>query len=111
MRHYFLSMSLLTGLLLLTACQKEPAMLQDDPEPITTEEENETVPSAADAARAQLAATLNVDAESITILESNATEWSDSCLGLGGPAESCLAAITPGYEVTLVYEETVYRYR
>ena len=27
-------------------------------------------------------------------------EWSDSCLGLGGPAESCLMAITPGYRVT-----------
>ena len=28
-------------------------------------------------------------------------EFSDSCLGLGGPAESCLQAITPGWLVLL----------
>jgi hypothetical protein len=28
-------------------------------------------------------------------------EWSDSCLGVGLPAESCAAVITPGYKITL----------
>ncbi|NEZ60432.1 hypothetical protein DXZ20_33295 [Leptolyngbyaceae cyanobacterium CCMR0081] len=28
--------------------------------------------------------------------------WSDGCLGLGGPAESCLAALTEGWEVEVL---------
>jgi len=32
--------------------------------------------------------------------------WSDGCLGLGGLAESCLAALTEGWQVEVVYTET-----
>jgi hypothetical protein len=52
-------------------------------------------------AREALADDLNVGLESITIESYERVEWSDSCLGLGGPAESCLAAIHPGWQVTL----------
>jgi hypothetical protein len=52
-------------------------------------------------ARQALAADLNVDIETITIESYERAEWSDSCLGLGGPAESCLAAIYPGWQVNL----------
>lgn len=38
-------------------------------------------------------------------------EWSDSCLGLGGPAESCLMAITPGYRVTFEARGASYEVR
>ena len=36
--------------------------------------------------------------------------WSDSCLGLGGPAESCLAALTDGWQVEIVALSTAQRY-
>jgi hypothetical protein len=38
-------------------------------------------------------------------------DWPDGCLGLGGPAELCLAAITPGYAVTLEANGEQYAYR
>ena len=56
-------------------------------------------------ARAALATELNVGIETITIESYEPQEWSDSCLGLGGPAESCLAAIHPGWQVILVVGE------
>lgn len=62
---------------------------------------NLPVPEAVAAVR-KLAATLAGVAESkVTILTAFEKEWTDGCLGLGGPAESCIQAITPGYEVTV----------
>jgi hypothetical protein len=52
-------------------------------------------------AREVLAAELNLEVDSIVIENYEQAEWSDSCLGLGGPAESCLAVITPGWQVEL----------
>ncbi len=53
------------------------------------------------AATAYLAGELGVTAEEIEVVSAEPTEFSDSCLGLGGPAESCLQAITPGWLVML----------
>jgi len=53
------------------------------------------------AARAALAAELGIDELTITRQEIALHDWTDSCLGLGGPAESCLQAITPGYRLVL----------
>lgn len=36
--------------------------------------------------------------------------WSDGCLGLGGPAESCLAALTEGWKVELIDTASGKRY-
>lgn len=58
-------------------------------------------PEAARAARAALAEKLDIVIDGITIVSANAVEWSDSCLGLGGPAEACMQVITPGYNVQL----------
>ena len=52
-------------------------------------------------AREALAADLNVGVEMVTIESYERMEWTDSCLGLGGPAESCLAALHPGWLVML----------
>jgi hypothetical protein len=72
---------------------------------------NMPVPTAVQAAKDALAAKLDVDVSTIVVLEAIETDWSDSCLGLGGPAESCLQAITPGYNVLLVQSGVEYRYR
>ena len=54
-------------------------------------------PQAVLAAQEWLAAQLSVAAERVQILEVEEAEWTDSCLGLGRPDESCLQAITPGW--------------
>ena len=43
----------------------------------------------------------NIERDAVTILNVTQQDWSDTCLGLGGPAESCLVAITPGFSVTV----------
>ena len=53
----------------------------------------------------------NVGLDQIRIIEVSAQEWSDSCLGLGGPAESCAQMITPGYSVTVEVAGTRYNVR
>ena len=59
-------------------------------------------PEAALKARESLAAELGFEIEEIMISEITQAEWSDSCLGLGGPAESCLQALVPGWRVVLI---------
>lgn len=58
-------------------------------------------PEAVERARSWLAARLDLRLDEVEVLASERREWSDSCLGLGGPAESCLAAMTPGWLVEL----------
>lgn len=62
---------------------------------------NLPVPEAVTAVRAFAAQAEGTEAGLVIPLTAYERDWSDSCLGLGGPAESCLAAITPGYEVTV----------
>ena len=61
----------------------------------------ESSPAAVEKAREALADELGVEVEEVAIESFEEVEWSDSCLGLGGPAESCLAAIHPGWQVML----------
>ncbi|UCE00486.1 MAG: hypothetical protein JSV42_07130 [Chloroflexota bacterium] len=81
---------------ILTACKAEPVVPEDesisDPLP----------PVAVIRAREVLADDLGVGVEAVDIESYEPVDWSDSCLGLGGPAESCLAAITPGWRVNLL---------
>jgi hypothetical protein len=77
--------------------------------PITPEDEggSESLPPVAVVkAREALAADLNVSVETVAIESYEPKEWTDSCLGLGGPAESCLAAIYPGWQVTLSVDDS-----
>lgn len=115
------SITILSGLLLLSACTGASPTTDTENEaqvPVTSADgapegsiHNLPVPAAVQAARTALATRLNVEASTILILAAQETEWSDSCLGLGGPAESCLAAITPGYDVLMAHEGMEYRYR
>jgi hypothetical protein len=42
-----------------------------------------------------------LDPSNYTITRATQRTWSDGCLGLGGPAEGCLAAMTPGWRVVV----------
>jgi hypothetical protein len=74
-----------------------------------TETESAADPNAATAAAiAHLANELGVAEAEIEVVSLEAAEYSDSCLGLGQPHESCLQAITPGWLVMLSAEGQVY---
>jgi D-alanyl-D-alanine carboxypeptidase len=47
-----------------------------------------------------LAKEANISMQDLRLLKAEHVEWNDSCFGLGGPAESCLQAITPGWRLT-----------
>lgn len=69
------------------------------------------VEPAAAVARADLAAKLGVSEKSIVIMLIENKTWSDGCLGLGGPAESCLAALVEGFRVEMEAKGKTYVYR
>ena len=108
-------MALFVLLILLTACQ--PAGGAVEP---TVGATPEATPAATDApetddasaiiaaARAHLVAELGIADSHIEAVSAEPTEFSDSCLGLGGPAESCLQALTPGWLVMLDVEGQSY---
>lgn len=72
---------------------------------------NMPVPAGVSAARKQLAISLKIEENKVVIMTAFPKGWSDSCLGLGGPAEICAAAITPGYEVTMQAQGKTHVYR
>lgn len=85
---------MLLGALAFVACNAPGAVPTEMPD------EEQVAVEALPAARAALADFLGVDEDALGLEKIEDAEWSDSCLGLGGPAESCLAAITPGYAIT-----------
>jgi hypothetical protein len=89
---------------LLAACQPagaEPGAAE--PTVAATADAPTTDPAAAiiAAARAHLAAELGFADSEIAVVSAEPAEFSDACLGLGGPAESCLQVMTPGWLVLL----------
>ncbi len=75
------------------------------------ENSGDAIVEPAAAAREDLAQRLSMDEADIEITQVEERTWSDSCLGLGGPAESCLQALTPGFRVELVAQGGTYFYR
>jgi len=53
------------------------------------------------AAKAALSQKLGIAEDQVSFVSAEPVEWTDSCLGLGGPAESCAQMITPGYNIIL----------
>ena len=66
---------------------------------------------ATNAAREALMKLTGVDLEAIRLVGIASQEWSDGCLGLGGPAESCIAVMTPGYRILLEADGAKYAAR
>jgi hypothetical protein len=95
--------------IVLAACASAPAGASDGG---SSPPEGEGLPPvAAIKAREVLAAELSIALSEVTILSQEQTTWTDSCLGLGGPAESCLRADTPGWMVMLEANSTQYEAR
>lgn len=72
---------------------------------------NLPVPDAVATVRTKIANDLGIEEGLVIIMTAYEKTWSDSCLGLGGPAESCLADSFPGYEVTAEAQGQSFTYR
>lgn len=105
-RKIFLSVILILVLgFVLSACG---SAVGDPIEEQPVGESGELPPVAVVKARQALADSLGIGVEKVEILSHEAAEWSDSCLGLGGAAESCLLVMVPGWKVELSAEGKTY---
>jgi heat shock protein HslJ len=96
----------LASIVLFAACApQEPGVPvtaeTETPIPTTPAESTGLPAEAVLNAQQWLATQLSVGTEQVQIIESEQAEWTDSCLGLGRPDESCLQVITPGWRVVL----------
>lgn len=95
--------------LILGACAPQAASPEAAPSPeVPAETDERLMDPYIIAAMDALALQLGIARGEVHFVSSEAVEWSDSCLGLGGPAESCLQAITPGYLVKLSAADVEY---
>lgn len=87
-----------------------PITSGENPQPGSQVHDLPIEPAAA-VARKSLAAKLSIEEKSIVIIQITDTTWNDGCLGLGGPAESCLQALVPGFRVEMLAKGKTYFYR
>jgi hypothetical protein len=59
----------------------------------------------------QISEVLGISLDQIQIETVERKEWPDSCLGLGGPEESCAQVMTPGWLVVFSVDGQEYRFR
>lgn len=89
-------------ILLLAACAPQGPgvpVTGNTPIPNTPAASPEIPPQVVADAQQWLATQLGIEVEQVRIVEVQQVEWTDSCLGLGQPNESCLQATTPGWQV------------
>ena len=89
----------------LAACGADTETAQDD------QVSDGLPPVAVVRAREALAAHLAIPVAEVPFGTHEPAEWTDSCLGLGGAAESCLAAIQPGWRVNFEVDGIPYEVR
>jgi len=100
----FLSLSMV-----LAACSPgSPAL--PTPVPTSAGLDQAEQPEYVQAAIQALATARDFQLNEISVVSVEAVEWSDACLGLGGPAESCAQVITPGYRIFLKVGEEEFEF-
>ncbi|MGD1857047.1 MAG: hypothetical protein ACFB2W_22670 [Leptolyngbyaceae cyanobacterium] len=105
---------LLLSVPLLISCTLQPEPEQPEPSaPVTDTAQDILSDTIQTQVSADLANYLGVSTDQITIQNYSRQTWSDGCLGLGGPAEGCLAALTEGWQIEAINTETneTYTYR
>jgi len=105
---------LLTGLIMImAACAPQEPGVPVTGETDTPQSTAETPlpPKAVLDAQQWLAQQLSVAVEQVQIVDIEQAEWSDSCLGLGRPDESCAAVITPGWRAVVEVNGRTYEVR
>lgn len=71
----------------------------DDDDDDSDDEEVELSSSVSTRILQTVAQTANTSISNLRIVRATSTQWSDGCLGLGGPNVTCTQAIVPGYRV------------
>ena len=94
----FVVLALMVIPVALSACLRFPARVITGSTDVNN---GDQIPAAAGKAREALAAQLGTSLGEVAIASFTQTTWQDSCLGLGGIAESCLQVLVDGYRVEL----------
>lgn len=121
MKHSRFALFLLLFALLVSACAPQAVTVVPPssgsaatPEPSVTPQPQEptATPLSPEAQRAaaELLKALGLQGQ-VELVSVEKVDWTDSCLGLGGPAESCLQAITPGYKMVMTVAGKTYEVR
>lgn len=103
--HYCLRATVALSLLGLIACTPLIQPPAESPDQGAAEETPTLV-----MARANLAQTLGVAPDAISVVAEEAVEWPDACLGAPQTDEMCAQVITPGFQVTLAADGQEYLY-
>lgn len=103
--------SLVCAGLLLAACSGNATDIPAVATQIIPALEDVLPPDVALNIRNQVSEILGVPVESIQLETVEQTEWPDSCLGLGGPDESCAQAVTPGWLLVFSANGQQYSFR
>ncbi len=96
-------------LVLLAACTALPPVAPDATA-VTPAAASGSNAAAAGNMQQLLARQLGLDPAAVRIVSVEPMEWPDSCLGAGGPAESCALVVTPGYKLTFEADGGTYVY-
>jgi hypothetical protein len=104
-------LSLVCAGLLLAACSANVTDVPAIATQIIPALEDVLPPDVALNIRNQVSEILGVPVESIQLETIEQMEWPDGCLGLGGPDESCVAAVTPGWLLVFSADGQEYRFR
>lgn len=84
----------------------------DDSESDDGSESDDDLPeSVSESVYREISARSGVAVSELRIVEARRETWTDSCLGLGGPADSCLQSLFPGWRVVVESEEQTWVYR
>lgn len=94
-------------LLLLVACT---SLIRPPAEGSPQGDSSPTESPALQNARQALAQVLNVEAAAITVVNEEAVQWPDACLGAPTAEEMCAQVETPGYQLTLAVDGNEYLY-
>ena len=86
----------------------EPAQTDQAPE---TGEDGMSEQALIDLAKEDLASRLDIEKEAISVVSTEAKEWSDASLGCPEEGEMYAQVITPGYQILLETEGAEYDYR
>jgi hypothetical protein len=100
----------LLALFILPAASPLPAMA-DTGSTLVSDTSQQLPDQVRDRLLQHLSQTTAVPIADLTITDYRAADWSDSCLGLGGPAEICAAVITPGWRIEVTTGSRTWLYR
>ncbi len=82
--------------------------LLGDPLTLPRDAVDEPYPPGVAAAIAFLAEDLEVDPGTLVVVDYEAVDWPDACLGLGRPSEACAEVVTGGWRIALRLDEATY---